>query len=379
LIDPTLDPPLGLPSSERKFLEQASARHVLTFDNVDRLTGPQTEYLCRFASAGTGQLIVINGSSDLAFRGDFADRCVVIDMPAIGDANRAKEQDLQRHVHKERAKILGVLTSAIAEGLRNLSQVVAVELPRMADFSCWVQACEPALWSAGTFIERYLANRAEVDQQVIEADPLMAAVFQFACEQVEWAGTASDLLVEVGPFLEERVRRDANGRAVSVRVGKLESRLPRHGVRIERDRRGHERQRLIRISRVATAEQAPVETPVTPPSSAVEATSSVEQESSQIASASSAVAPPARTSRMGRWWPAMRRHGAMRLKPTRPAFHSRPHWVRPSPPAADVADGKMGLITPLSDWAESRLRTAARTRKRRRNRAWVRKRRKSKR
>jgi len=58
-----------------------------------------------------------------------------------------------------RPRVLGVLYSAVAHGLRSLPSTPLDALPRMADFARWAQSCEGAFWPEGTFIVAYLKNR----------------------------------------------------------------------------------------------------------------------------------------------------------------------------------------------------------------------------
>ena len=46
----------------------------------------------------------------------------------------------------------------------------------MADFALGVTACETTFWQAGTFAQAMKANRGKAVEEVIEADPVAAAV-----------------------------------------------------------------------------------------------------------------------------------------------------------------------------------------------------------
>jgi hypothetical protein len=52
----------------------------------------------------------------------------------------------------------------------------------MADFACWVAACETALWPAGTFARAYAANRKVAIEDAIDADPVAACVRELMSE-----------------------------------------------------------------------------------------------------------------------------------------------------------------------------------------------------
>jgi hypothetical protein len=95
-----------------------------------------------------------------------------------------------------------VLLGAVVQGLKRLPETRLEKLPRMADFALWATACETALWPAGAFWSAYCDNRDEVVEDVIDADPVAAAVRAIMATRTEWTGTASDLLgdlAEVAP------------------------------------------------------------------------------------------------------------------------------------------------------------------------------------
>jgi len=89
---------------------------------------------------------------------------------------------------------LGALLDAVAHGLRMRERIQFVRLPRMADFAKWSTACETALWSPGTFLMAYNANRRRTAEDVVDADPVAACVRRIMAKQTRWVGTASELL-----------------------------------------------------------------------------------------------------------------------------------------------------------------------------------------
>jgi hypothetical protein len=63
-------------------------------------------------------------------------------------------------------------------------------LPRMADFTLWVMACETALWPAGTLTRAYAANRRAAIECIIDPDPIATCIREFMSERSSWNGTA---------------------------------------------------------------------------------------------------------------------------------------------------------------------------------------------
>jgi hypothetical protein len=78
-----------------------------------------------------------------------------------------------QRLEDERPRLLGALLDAVSAGLRNLRSVQLDHLPRMADFTRWVEACGEALgWARGEFIATYQELRGELDDQALSLWPI---------------------------------------------------------------------------------------------------------------------------------------------------------------------------------------------------------------
>jgi hypothetical protein len=126
----------------------------------------------------------------------------------------------------------------------------------MADFALWVAACEPALWSPGTFWAAYCGNRNEAVESVIDADAIAASVRMLMGSRSAWTGTASDLLAELGAVADERVAKSKSWpdspKALAGRLRRAATFLRNVGIEItfERDK-GRARTRTINITNTA--------------------------------------------------------------------------------------------------------------------------------
>ncbi|MGA9442590.1 MAG: hypothetical protein WBV18_04105, partial [Methyloceanibacter sp.] len=105
----------------------------------------------------------------------------------------------------ELPRLLGVLLDGLVEGLKRLPETHLPAPPRMADFALWATACETAFWPAGTFWSAYAGNRDAAVEDVIEADPVAAAVRVLMDNQTAWSGTATDLLGVLTQAVGERI------------------------------------------------------------------------------------------------------------------------------------------------------------------------------
>lgn len=227
LLDPNSTPLRALARNEHDLFISARNGHILAFDNVSSPPVWVSDALCRMATGGgyaVRQLysdddemlfeatrpIVLNGIEGVVTRNDLADRSLMISLEPISEERRRPESELWAEFELERPRILGALLDAVAMGLARQSTTRLVKMPRMADFAKWVTACEPALWSVGTFASAYESNRASVVDEMIDADPIALALRDLVATENEWIGTATALL--------DALARKAGARAAKSRT-----------------------------------------------------------------------------------------------------------------------------------------------------------------
>jgi hypothetical protein len=269
LLDPNTAPLRALPREDRDLFIAANNGHVLAFDNVSGLPSWISDTLCRLATGGgfavrqlytdqdevlfdAARPVILNGIEDIVTRPDLADRAVFLTLEAIPEERRRPEAELWAAFNAERPRILGVLLDAVVQGLKMLPDTRLERLPRMADFALWATACETALWSAGTFWSAYCVNRDEAVENVIEADPVAAAIRAVMEERTEWTGTATDLLGALAEAAGERVAKSktwpASPRALSGRLRRAATFLRKIGIEIDHIKEGRARTRIILIT-----------------------------------------------------------------------------------------------------------------------------------
>ncbi len=269
LLDPNTAPLRALPREDRDLFIAANNGHVLAFDNVSGLPAWISDTLCRLATGGgfavrqlytdqdevlfdAARPVILNGIEDIVTRPDLADRAVFLTLEAIPEDSRRPEAELWAAFESERPRILGVLLDAVAEGLKRLPDTHLPKLPRMADFALWASACETAIWPAGAFWSAYCENRDEAVENVIEADPVAAAVRAVMVERTEWTGTATDLLGALAEEAGERVAKSktwpTNPRALSGRLRRAAAFLRKVGIEIDYAKEGRARTRIIHMT-----------------------------------------------------------------------------------------------------------------------------------
>jgi hypothetical protein len=271
LLDPNTAPLRALPREDRDLFIAATNGHVLVFDNVSSLPAWISDTLCRLAAGGgfavrqlytdqdevlfdAARPVILNGIEDIVTRPDLADRAVFLTLEPIPEERRRPEAELWTAFETERPRILGVLLDAVGEGLRRLPETHLPRLPRMADFATWVAACEPALWSVGTFWSAYCGNIDEAVEGVVDADLVADAIRTMMNQQSEWTGTAKELLKALAEIVGELSTKSKSWRetpeALRGRLRRLSPNLRKIGINIVFPDK-NARPRNIRITKAA--------------------------------------------------------------------------------------------------------------------------------
>ena len=189
--------------------------------------------------------IILNGIEDIATRGDLLDRSVLVYCPPIEEENRMTERNLLQQFEEEKPYILGALLDAVSMAVRNLPIVNLSSIPRMADFTEWITAAEPALgWEPETFLRLYRQNRADANTLALEANPLVPVLLNVLKQKADysWEGTATELLDAQNSLVNDRTERlkawPKNARAVSAIIRRLAPNLRQSGMFIRFPNKG---------------------------------------------------------------------------------------------------------------------------------------------
>lgn len=293
LVDPNTVSQRAPPRHDHDLFIAANNAHVVALDNVSRLPEWLSDTMCRLATGGgfaTRELytdtdetlfagtrpIIVNSIDDVVVRADLADRSIILTLERIADDKRRPEGDLEREFEAARPAIFGALLDVVAHGLRNAGAKPPSDLPRMADFSVWMAACEGALpWPKGTFAEAYKLNRESGEVALLDADPVGLVLQRFmqpeegepggAAERERiakdhrdapkgaWVGTAERLLGLLGFMADDDTRRSRlwphTPLQLSNRLRRAAPVLRSVGIAVETDR-AHG-QRLITLRRTS--------------------------------------------------------------------------------------------------------------------------------
>ena len=268
LIDPNIAPVRALPRDERELFIAASNGHVLAFDNLSGLPGWLSDTFCQLTSGGAFSArrlftdqdevlfsairpVILNGIEDIVTRPDLADRAILLMLPPIPERQRRSENALWREFDLARPQILAALLDAAAHGLKMLPRVRIKRLPRMADFTLWVTACETKFRQIGTVERAYFDNRREAIENIIDTDPVAARVRELMADRAQWTGSASDLL-HVGMNSTAHAiappRWPKSPRAVAGRLRRAQTFLRALGIEVAFGREGRVGTRTIRMT-----------------------------------------------------------------------------------------------------------------------------------
>jgi hypothetical protein len=256
----------------------ASNAYVPTFDNLSDLPGWLSDMLARLATGGgfgTRQLysddeeklfeatrpVLLGAIENVIWRGDLADRALLIKLEPIPDNKRRREREFWASFEAALPNLLGALLDAVVRGLKALPDVELAGYPRMADFAEWATACEPGLWEPGTFAAAYAANRENAMADVVEANLVGAALQAFMANRDEWSGTATELLDELNDQIGDEQRRNKfwpkAANALSGKLTRLGGDLRKLGIEIaDEGREPGSRRRRFKITRVVSRERS---------------------------------------------------------------------------------------------------------------------------
>jgi hypothetical protein len=223
-VDPRLPDRRSMPREEDNLIVAAKAAHLLSFDNVSKLALEMSDALSRLSTGGGAgkrrlftdddevlfsgkRPIVLNGITDFATQPDLLDRVVMLALMPIGEADRRDEKAIHAAVERAAPRVFGAILDGLVAGLRTIDQIKIPNLPRMADYALWGEACCSAWWPPGTFIKAYRQNLAAAVELSIQANPVATAVKAFMANRTAWSGTAEELLVQLTATISEKAAR----------------------------------------------------------------------------------------------------------------------------------------------------------------------------
>jgi energy-coupling factor transporter ATP-binding protein EcfA2 len=209
LIDPSKLLLRTQPRKEDDLIVAARSSHVLTFDNVSRISDWMSDALCRIATGGglakrtlytdadvtvvnVKRPVIINAIVDVVSRSDLADRLMLLELDRL--EGRRTERAVETRFERYRAKALGALMKGVQAALRTWEDIELPELPRMADAAMWAEAGLRGLGAESlAFFDAFNRSAADAQRSIIDSDLVGSLVVTIA-ERGGFKGTATKLL-----------------------------------------------------------------------------------------------------------------------------------------------------------------------------------------
>ena len=223
IVDPSAVPTVAARRDNGELVQALDHHYMPVFDNLSTLSDWQSDLFCQ-ASTGGGftkrelysdeddvlfsfrRPLVLTGINLPSVAPDLLDRALLIRLERIAPDKRKEEAQLWTLVERAHPSILGGILDALSRALRLYDKIKVPRPPRLADFTRFGAAAAEALgYGAKQFIEAMRENVARQVEEVTSDDPVALAVRAFARDQAApWAGTASELLMDMAEFASTR-------------------------------------------------------------------------------------------------------------------------------------------------------------------------------
>jgi len=214
LIDPSAAPLRTGPRDEHGWGVAAAASWLVGIDNLSSISPWLSDAMCR-AVTGEGvvsralytnadvhllafrRVLLLTSIDPGALRGDLAERLVSIDLERIRPDCRRTDQELAAEFDRAHPAILAGLLELTAQVLAALPQVRGnlPGLPRMADFAEVLAALDVVRGTDS--LGDYLRGAERVSRDVLDNDPVGAAVGALLALRSSWRGSYALLLDEL--------------------------------------------------------------------------------------------------------------------------------------------------------------------------------------
>ena len=212
------------PKKTDDLIVAARAAHILSFDNVSKISDELSDGLCRVATGGgiakrtlytdadvtvvnVKRPVVINAIVDVVKRSDLADRLMLLELDRV--AERRTERQVEERFRQHQAKALGALLKGVKAALCTWHSISLPDLPRMADACAWAEAGMRGIGAEPEgFFNAFTRAAQDASARIVEGDLVGSLVHTIATKGDGFLGTASTLL--------ERMRSMASGQKRSL-------------------------------------------------------------------------------------------------------------------------------------------------------------------
>ncbi|MEN6620923.1 MAG: CHC2 zinc finger domain-containing protein [Smithella sp.] len=208
LVDPAAAELTSLPSHDEGFALQCDRNYLLSFDNLSRLSGSQSDFLCTVSTGGAlskrrlysdneetilrfCRPVTMSGINAVAERSDLLDRCILIELERI--TSRQSERKFWKKFDAVKGKILGALFDAVSYSMR-ADDVELPELVRMADFNEIGYKLAIGLGFNGEEFLKSLHGNAEITvDAALKSHPVAVCICELVESEGSFDGSSSEL------------------------------------------------------------------------------------------------------------------------------------------------------------------------------------------
>ena len=194
---------------------------VINLDNMSAIPEWMSDSFCR-VSTGEGdvrrrlysdsdlvvfhfrRVLILNGISFADMREDLADRTIQIELPVLKARDRKTEAELDENWKVEYPILFGALLDLLSKVLHRLPTIKLLESPRMADFARVQAALDEILSTHG--LTQMMESAKSRSVTAFDNDSVLKRLE--SCIKKNWEGTASDLLIQIGPPIDTVFPRD---------------------------------------------------------------------------------------------------------------------------------------------------------------------------
>ena len=262
LIDPSSTGVRTFPRNVQDLAVALSSSHLVVFDNMRSISPPMSDQLCVASTGGTFGVrrlytndeqallrlhgaVILNGIHLQIEQPDLAQRCRVVRLSALKDADRLPDDVLRARFEQDLPSIMRGLYELVAKILMALPTAEVLHATRMLSFSRWIAAFEKVNGMPGGHLQATYKDMTEEAQlDAVMDDPVGEAVVALM-EQEEkrfgdWSGTPTELLraleALIDPFVQRTRDWPKSPIALSKRLQSLQTALGAQGITVQASR-----------------------------------------------------------------------------------------------------------------------------------------------
>lgn len=230
IIDPSSSLLRTPPRASDDVVIAATNSHVLSYNNVSKLSQAMQDDMCLISTGGTyasrkkftdlnevtsdiRRPMMMNGITNFITADDLQQRCIFIHCGEISPSDRKIEQELNEIYEQNKSEIFGWIVNSLIEVMKHMhSTEMPNQLDRMADFYYFGHVVEKALGrKKGSFARAFKANQTAHAKYRLKASPVALAIIELKhSELLPFTGTMKELLhtlQKIDPFIMMEARK----------------------------------------------------------------------------------------------------------------------------------------------------------------------------